>query len=192
MSTLQKAIRERRTIRKFTNENIETEEVLQLLEDAVYAPNHQLREPWSFILIRDDAKPHFMNEIKNSYERLEVFRDYSQEVIDKKQQQLKQFIETCPVHLIVMMKQDSSQKVWEEDFAATCALIQNLQLLGWSNEMGMVWKTNPYIYDPAFSAAMNIPQNQKIVGVIHIGKPAHIPKEKVRKSPRHVMEIRSE
>ncbi|MEI5905884.1 nitroreductase [Bacillus spongiae] len=186
MSTVQEVIRERRTIRNFTSEDIRTEVIMELLEDAVYAPNHKLREPWSFILVRDEAKKHLYEEIYASYRRQEVSNN-----LEKKMEKMEVFIKSCPIHLIVTMEQSTKQKVWEEDYAATCALIQNLQLLGWDKQIGMVWKTNPYIYDPAFSEAMGIQSDKKIVGVIHIGKPAQLPKAKIRKKPNELVEIRT-
>jgi nitroreductase len=47
------AIRKRRTIRRFTAEDISDEQVDQLLEMAMMAPNRLNRQPWHFFVIRD-------------------------------------------------------------------------------------------------------------------------------------------
>jgi nitroreductase len=46
-------IRKRRTIRKFTDEDVSEEQVETLLEMAMSAPNRLNRQPWHFVVIRD-------------------------------------------------------------------------------------------------------------------------------------------
>ncbi|KGX85139.1 nitroreductase family protein [Pontibacillus litoralis] len=179
-TTIQQVIKERRTIRNFTNEPIDIQEMVDLLDVAVYAPNHKTREPWSFMAITSNARTKMYDEIVNSYERQHIFEGYAQETVNKKKEKLYDMMHQCPIHLIVTMDQADERKVWEEDFAATCAMMQNLQLLGWERNIGMVWKTNPYIQDKEFYKAMGIDPTKKIVGVLHIGRPAKIPKAKDR------------
>ncbi|MFC0524381.1 nitroreductase [Pontibacillus salicampi] len=189
MTSLQEIVQHRRTIRKFTQEDISTAELISLMEVAVYAPNHKEREPWSFTLIRDGAKDTLYQEIVKSYERLDILSGLEKEVVEKKQEQLKKLILDPAMHLIVTMEQSEQEKVWEEDFAATSAFIQNLQLLAWEQGIGMVWKTNPYIKDPEFLRAMNINESKKIVGILHIGRPYKIPKAKPRTSVSEKLDI---
>ena len=46
-------IRKRRTIRKFTDEDVSEEQVETMLEMAMSAPNRLNRQPWHFVVIRD-------------------------------------------------------------------------------------------------------------------------------------------
>jgi nitroreductase len=46
-------IRNRRTIRHFTDQEVSDEQVDALLEAAMYAPNRLNRQPWHFVVIRD-------------------------------------------------------------------------------------------------------------------------------------------
>src|SRR5699024_12193840 len=71
--------------------------------------------------------------------------------------------------LVVVMEEPEAQKQWDENFGATATMIQNLWLLAWEKELGMVWKTNPHIYDPAVKEILNVKDNEKIVGFIHMG-----------------------
>ena len=48
-------IRKRRTIRRFTEEDVSREQVETLLEMAMCAPNRLDRQPWHFVVIRDKA-----------------------------------------------------------------------------------------------------------------------------------------
>ncbi|WP_239551479.1 nitroreductase family protein [Paenibacillus elgii] len=49
--SIAQTIRERRSIRAFNRTPVPQDLVLQLLNDAVWAPNHGLREPWRFIYV---------------------------------------------------------------------------------------------------------------------------------------------
>jgi nitroreductase len=46
-------IRKRRTIRKFTDQEVSEEQIETLLELAMCAPNRLNRRPWAFVVIRD-------------------------------------------------------------------------------------------------------------------------------------------
>lgn len=50
-----KTIRDRRSIRTFNRTPVSRELVFQLLNDAVWAPNHGLREPWRFVFVENES-----------------------------------------------------------------------------------------------------------------------------------------
>lgn len=52
---LKHTIRNRRSIRSFKPETVPSEVILDMLETAVYAPNHRLTEPWRFIYAASEA-----------------------------------------------------------------------------------------------------------------------------------------
>ncbi|MEY8744989.1 nitroreductase family protein [Bacillales bacterium AN1005] len=49
------AIKNRRTVKKFKKDAVPTDKIIELLDAAVWAPNHKLREPWRFLLFTGDA-----------------------------------------------------------------------------------------------------------------------------------------
>ncbi|WP_341280894.1 nitroreductase family protein [Paenibacillus sp. FSL H8-0537] len=51
--SIQELIKDRRTIRKFNTQPLSQETILELMNIAVWAPNHKLREPWRFICAAD-------------------------------------------------------------------------------------------------------------------------------------------
>lgn len=46
-------IRKRRTVRRFTDQEVTDEQVETILEMAMYAPTYMNRKPWHFVVIRD-------------------------------------------------------------------------------------------------------------------------------------------
>lgn len=174
-------IRNRRTVRSFRSDPVSHELLMELLEIANWAPNHGGREPWRYILYRGAARSAFAEAVMGamSAEEKEKYAE----------QRLKDY-GRIPLHLIVVMKEDPRQKQWDEDYGAVCSWIQNFQLAAWERGVGVVWKTNTYIYAPAFREAAGVHAGEKVVGVLHIGYPETVPAPRVRTSAALRLDIR--
>jgi len=159
-------IRERRSIRQFRDQQVSVDLILQLLNDAVWAPNHGMREPWRFILVeREEAKGKMADLILEGLSHLKRVK-----LIPAKLKQLmKRKMIQIPANLIVVMSEDKDEHKREEDYAAVCCLIQNFQLLAWEQEVGMIWSTMEFIRSPSFCRGVGIQPNERIVGVMHMG-----------------------
>ncbi|MBW7473371.1 nitroreductase [Paenibacillus oenotherae] len=174
-------IKARRTIRQFKSDPVSMELLMQLLNVAVWAPNHGVREPWRFILYKNEARTELaeaMLEALSAAER-EQYGDGK-----------RNYFNHIPLHLLVVMKEDPRPRQWEEDYAAVCCWIQNFQLAAWEEGIGVVWKTNPFIYDPRFRARTGVAAGEKIVGLLHIGYPELIPEPRPRTDAAHYLTIR--
>lgn len=150
-------IKERTSVKTgYIDKEVSQELVLSLLEDAVWAPTHGVREPWRFIFVSGERKEAFIEAILLCHP-------------PSNHENVRSNFDNVPAFLVVVMNEDPRQKVWEEDFAATSAMLQNLQLLAWNQDLGMVWKTPNHIYDPKFRAALGVEGREKIVGVLNVG-----------------------
>ncbi|WP_342779147.1 nitroreductase [Paenibacillus hemerocallicola] len=164
-------IKSRRTVRLFKDDVVPEALLLELLNVAVWAPNHEHRQPWRFILFQGVARSIFAEA---------MVRTYSSEDREKYGPKKRAYLEAVPAHLIVLLKEDPRQKKWDEDYAAVCSLIQNFQLAAWERGLGVVWKTNHYNYDPGFRETVGAQPGEKIVGVLHIGYPDIVPPARPR------------
>ena len=182
---IQDTIVSRRTVRKFLPDDIPLHTVINILEDAKWAPNHKFREPWEIILYKGDGRDKLVEQVWKSLDR----KGFEQEKLDKKKKKFESFVNETPIHLLFYMKLPSSEKVRHEDFAATCAFIQNVQLLSWGKGLGTVWKTNEFIFDPDFRESVGIERDDVVIGMLHLGKPAIIPEPRERTSIKHKLTI---
>ncbi|GGF29291.1 nitroreductase [Halobacillus andaensis] len=171
-SKVVETIKNRRSIKKFKSSPIDKEVIIDLLNDAVWAPNHGVREPWRFMLFMGEGKEAIVEALLNECERGKLSTKNPDKLIERYRH--------IPAHLVVVMEESEKKKIWEEDFAATSALIQNLQLLGWEQGIGMIWKTNQYINSSSFCEDIGVKEGEKIVGIIHMGYPEEIPKAQQR------------
>ncbi|MDF2938652.1 MAG: nitroreductase [Paenibacillaceae bacterium] len=173
-------IRDRRTVRLFREEPVSQELLERLLNVAVWAPNHMNRQPWRFILFQGESRKTFAQA---------MVATYSPEERGKYGEAKQQYLEQVPAHLIIVMKEDPRQKVWDEDYAAVCCLIQNFQLAAWEAGLGVVWKTNHYGYYPEFRDTVGVKLGEKIAGILHIGYPRVVPQPIERKPAESLLTV---
>jgi len=156
-SSLASIIRERRAVKKgYLNKKVEESTVRSLLEDAIWAPTHGMRQPWRFIFVDEDKLPTFAKKVAATYP-------------EDRQENREDYLNEPNAILVVVMEEPELQKQWDENFGATSAMIQNFWLLAWEQQLGVVWKTNPHIYDEKVKEILDVKENEKIVGFIHLG-----------------------
>jgi nitroreductase len=164
-------IRSRRTIGAFTPTPIEPETVAALLETAVWTPNHRMTEPWRFIIVTGEGRALYADARR----RMVIA---ASRAADKAERQLagdRVFARfaAIPAYLLVVQQQAAKADVREEDYAACAALIQNFMLLAWEVGIGTAWKT--FADEPPLRALFGLRDDEKVVGIVHIGYPAETP-----------------
>ncbi|OLP64220.1 hypothetical protein BACPU_27000 [Bacillus pumilus] len=173
--TVRDAVRYRRSIRKFKATAVTIEQLEPLLEDAVYAPNHKLTEPWRFLYATtDEAKEAFIKRF------ITFFKRNNPEAKEEKINQYRDYFSQVPALLFVVLKENENPVVRNDDFAAVSALIQNFQLLAWDQGIGMVWKSGRILYDQDFQQDMGLKENERFAAILHIGYPEEVPEVKSR------------
>lgn len=168
--TIANTIRERRAVKNGYNDKEVTEEVVRsILEDAIWAPTHGMRQPWRFIFVNKDNRPDFAKKVAQTYQ-------------EELHENRENFLNEPNAFLVVVMQAPEKQKQWDENFGATAALIQNFWLLAWEKKLGVVWRTNPHIYHPEVKNILDIGEDERVVGFIHLGYFDEAPEAKERTS----------
>ena len=181
--TVRDAIIQRRSIKLFNGQPVDREMLLSILDDAVWAPNHQLRQPWRFIVACG-------KELDDLYSVLKEFaipkwKELSEEDLEK---QMKKF--TNPGgYVFVVVPEDARQKERLEDYAAASMLVQNIQLLAWDHGIGSCWKTPGYLDNPLFRKALGIQPGERIISMLQVGYFDEMPKPKERKGVEDLVTI---
>lgn len=162
--TVSAAIMERRTIKQFKTDAVSEELILQLLNVAVWAPTHGMREPWRFIMFVGDGKHRLVEAITESA------------IKTKDPERLF----NVPAYIAVLMHEDCRQREWEEDMLAAATLVQNFQLAAWEQGLGVKWLTEPYTFQPKFRARIGVQPGEKLIGLLQIGYPLDVPQARGR------------
>jgi nitroreductase len=170
--TLTELIRSRRSVGAFKDQSVPLNVIHDLLETAVYAPNHRLTEPWRFIYLTGKGRLPYITR------RAEMVRENMANQNEAEQHQAYegtiQKFSSVPAYLVVAMTKHPLADVYEEDYAACACVIQNFLLLAWEQGLGTTWKT--FKEDTKLRRLLGLGDAEKVIGIIHIGYPAEEPR----------------
>lgn len=145
-----KEIFNRRSIRKFTDQPVESEKIDKLLRAAMQAPSAMNRQPWEFIVIKD----------KDMLKKLSECSPYAKPVLSSSV-------------TFTLLCNDNEMKIpigWEEDMAAAA---QNMLLEAVHLDLGAVWLGVAVSKDATENvrALLKLPNHVKPFALISVGYP---------------------
>lgn len=160
-----KEIFERRSIRKYTSEDVSDELVTELLKAAMSAPSAGNQQPWDFIVVKDRT---VLNEIPKVHQ-------YAQMLIE------------APLAIIVCgaLDREKHKGYWVQDCAAA---IENILIEAQFLGLGAVW-LGVYPREDRVEGLTNllgIPENVIPIAVISIGHPAESKEASLRYDEKRI------
>lgn len=147
MDTIQ-AIKTRRSIRKFLQEDIPDETIGIILEAGTWAPSGMNNQPWKFVIVRD---PKLKSE-------LAALTKYGRIIL------------SAPV-LIVVFLDNSLSYDRVKDIQAIGACLQNMLLAIHSMGLGAVWLGEILKNKEKVQELLKVPQACELMAVVALGKP---------------------
>lgn len=181
--SVREAIMQRRSIKKFNGQPVDREDLMDIINDAVWAPNHGNREPWRIVMACGKEifdLHHLLREVA-----IPKWQDLTEEALEKQMQKF-----TLPGgYLFVIVPEDARQKERLEDFGAASTFIQNLQLLAWDKGIGACWKTPPFLDAPKFRNTLGVKPGERIMAMLQFGYFDELPKAAARKSAEEIVTI---
>lgn len=163
------AIRQRRSIRAYTQEDVSEKEVEKLIDAARWAPSAGNIQPWEFVIVRDEK----------------IKQKLAWAALDQT------FIEEAPVVIVVCA--DEAQSSWGYGSRGitlyclqdTAAAIQNILLAAHALGLGTCW-VGAFREEPV-KRALNAPLNIRPVAIIPVGHAAEKPRAPSKRVLREVV-----
>lgn len=154
------AIRERRTVGAFTEQPIERGLIEELIDAAVWAPNHKHTEPWRFHVVsgaaRDDLAGAVMAELE------------ANGASPAKDPRAK--LKRAPLFIAVTQAGEPDNPVRDlEDYAACCCAVQNLMLAAHARGLATKWSTGALAESLAAKRWLGVADSDRIVAYLYIG-----------------------
>jgi nitroreductase len=174
------AIEARRSIKRFTERPVSREQIEQLLDAAVLAPNHRLTEPWRFYVLGPASRRRY-GEALGARKAKKIEDAAAAAAVQRK---VADEHEALPAVIAVAIRQDENPEIREEDYAAAMMAVQNMLLAARAMGLGTHIKTGAVMEDPRARAAVGSQDGERIVALINVGEPAEIPAGKPRMSAR--------
>jgi nitroreductase len=153
------AIRTRRTHKAFEPEPVPRETLEELFCLARYAPNHHLTQPWRFRVLG----PASLARVKEAAGPTEAVK-----------------LDRAPTLVVASARLTGAQQQDEEDVCATAAAIYAVLLGAHARGLASYWRTPAVLRLPAGRAAAGIPDGERVLGLIHVGRPRTQPPAKER------------
>ena len=149
-------IKTRRSIRKYKLDPIPEEEINKILEAGRWAPSASNRQPWRFIVLRSE-------ETKGKLAETLTWGG---------------FLSQAPLGIAVVINPRASNHPVEDGAAAT----QNMLLEAHSLGLGACW-IGAYgsVNEESAKDILNVPDDERLLSVIVIGRPAESPQSTRRK-----------
>jgi nitroreductase len=165
------ALRTRRSIGKLAGD-VTDGEIRELVEAALWAPNHRLTEPWRFTVLRGAAR----ERLGRAWAALvagETPLDVERREALASREEGKPL--RAPVVIAASVRTDPDPVVADEDFAATAAAVQNLLLAAHARGLGAIWRTGGMAYRREIREHLGLDAGDRIVAFIYLGRPAMDP-----------------
>ena len=144
------AIRSRRTHKAYRPEPVDRETLDELLELARWAPNHHLTNPWRFRVIGPQALG-----------RLKVAA--GPDAAAK--------LDRAPTLVVCSCVLGGDEVQDEEDLEATAIAAYIVLLAAHARGLAGYWRTPGVLRTAAGRGAVGLPDEEKFVGLIHLGHP---------------------
>ena len=147
---VEEAIRTRRTHKAFRPEPVDRGQLEEILDLGRWAPNHNLTNPWRFRVIGPQA-----------LERLK--RAAGPESAGK--------LDRAPTLVVVSCVLTGDQIQDEEDLHATASAAYIVLLAAHGRGLATYGRTPEVLRTPEGRAAVGLPDDERFVGLLHLGTP---------------------
>lgn len=152
MNKVLESIRERRSVRKFTDEPVTEEEIEQILEAARWAPSGKNNQPWRFLVIRQGDEKAKVAECTHYSDTVRQARVLIAVYLDRK------------------ATYDRTKDV--QSIGACC---QNIWLATHSLGLGAVWNGEILNHRGCVEEVLETPEELELMALFCIGHPAERP-----------------
>ncbi len=181
--SVREAVVGRRSIKLFNGQPVDRDVLLEIIEDATYAPNHGNREPWRVVVACGPELEKLHNLLRDT--TIPKWQELSEETLAKQMQKFT----TPGAYVFVIVPEDVRQKERLEDLGAAASFIQNMQLLAWDQGIGSCWKTPPFIDAPAFRQALGVQAGERVISMLQLGHYDQKPQAKARKPVEEIVTV---
>jgi nitroreductase len=148
--------------------------LLEILEDANWAPTHGLTRPWRFHVFVGDGRFALGDALISIYDRITP----SGEVRPEKRSKLRSNCEQAPVIIAVAARVEPNGKISAlDEICATACAVQNLLLSSHQRGLGSFWSSAAAGCSVEFLAWLGLDSTHHALGLVYLGYPkdARIP-----------------
>lgn len=173
-------IKSRRSIGAVEDREVPDDVIRELLEAAIWAPNHKKTEPWKFRVVKGEGRVKFGEEMA----RIAAAKaaGLSEEEAQKKIEKARKAPLRAPVIIVIATSPSGKVPEIEEVTATGCAL-QNLLLVAAEKGLATKVRTGDMAYEKELHKFLQLDENDKIIGFVYVGYPKKESEIKAQRTP---------
>jgi coenzyme F420-0:L-glutamate ligase / coenzyme F420-1:gamma-L-glutamate ligase len=193
-------VRERRSIRRFSQQPVDREIVAGLLADCLWAPSPHNAQPWRFTaLFSNETKTALAEAMGNRLVQDLSSEGASQGVVSRQVSRSRERILSAPVAVLCSLVDDGlvisdrEQKDFlEREMAVQSvgAVLQTLFLLAADQGLGACWMAAPMYCPDAVVDILELPSTYRPQALVLLGYPADGGKVRPRRLTAEMIELR--
>nr|WP_274528668.1 nitroreductase family protein [Paenibacillus piscarius] len=159
-------IRERRTIRRYSDAPVEQKVIVSLLNEAAALYEAEGTPHWRCLYAGD---PESREELAECMIAKMKGSTLARLLPAKMTDLMKKQIINTPAHLIFIAESGETERQQDINYAAVCSIMQSVQLLGWEQGLGMLWYTDPMMLGEPFYQKIGLREKERFAGILEIG-----------------------
>lgn len=142
--------------------------LVEMLEDAHWAPTHGLTQPWRFHVFVGGARIRLADALQSLYDSTTP----AGEIRPEKRAKLRERLLQAPVCIAVSALTESGGKISRMDeLCATACAVQNLLLSAHQRGVGSFWSTPPVACRGEFATWLGLDSRHTPMGLVYLGYP---------------------
>lgn len=163
------AITDRRTVKQFLPQPVTQDQLAQLIELAVWAPNHRLNEPWRFYVLSGDARTG-VGDIAGAILAAKISAAGGEpDVVARKASEAAATWASVPTLVFVTMVGDPNPEIDLENYGAVGCAIQNFTLAAHAAGIGTSWSSGAVAAAPELLTLVGAGEQERMVGLLRVG-----------------------
>ncbi|MFT6746642.1 MAG: nitroreductase [Glaciecola sp.] len=168
LSELKEIIRNRRSIKpeKYSTRKVLKDQVVEILNNAIWAPTHGLTQPWHFVIFQGKELEELGLMMAETYKSSCT----SENFLDKKYQKMLNRPSKASVVIAICMKRQDIEKIPEiEEVAAVACAVQNMYLTATAYGLGPYWSSGKVSYSEEMKDYLKLSEKDKCLGLFYLG-----------------------
>jgi nitroreductase len=172
--------RTRRTIKPphmDSSREIAHELLVEILEDAHWAPTHGLTQPWRFHVFTGQARARLAAALQTLYDQITPVT----EVRPEKRAKLGENCLQAPVVVAIAAHSEPGGKISRlDELCSTACAVQNLLLSAHQRGLGSFWATPPVACSQEFTTWLGLDSTHCSLGLVFLGYANDSPAPSIR------------
>ena len=182
---LMETVKNRRSIRKFENKDIENKIIEDLVEFARLAPSAKNRQPWKFVVVKDKIKDQIADIMLEQQKKSKVNLEKNIYNANSSVKATANIMKEAPILILVFKPKEDNWLIG--DSLSIGAAIEHICLRATDLGLGSLW-IRDIVYTQKEIANLVKKENMELISAISIGYPDETPKPRPRKEINEILE----